>query len=289
MMLPQAREAWPPAINRAHAGPRDRPFLPEEIRGRAAWSGKLGAQVRGLGTLANLATVATGGMVGVFIGDRLPSNMRRTILQGLGLVVLAVAVVGLEPLFHPTGGLRRFIVMIVALIAGGIVGEALGLSARLESLGARLRDRFGVKDDGNGRSTRGRFVEGFVVASTIFCVGPLTILGAIQDGLGQSIRLLAIKSALDGVAAMGFASVYGWGVIASLLTILVYQGLVTIAAALIAPLMTAEVLAQLGAVGSLLVMGIGFRLLDIAQVEVVNLLPALLFAPLLAAGLAAIT
>jgi uncharacterized protein len=259
------------------------------MRGRAAESTRIGAQVRGLGTLANLATVATGGIIGVFIGDRLPSSMRRTILQGLGLAVLAVAVVGLDPLFDPTAGLRRFIVMIVALIAGGLVGEALGLSARLESLGERLRDRFGVRDDGNDRSTRGRFVEGFVVASTIFCVGPLTILGAIQDGLGQSIRLLAIKSALDGVAAMGFASVYGWGVTASLLTILIYQGLVTIAAALIAPLMTAEVLAQLGAVGSLLVMGIGFRLLDIAQIEVVNLLPALLFAPLLAAGLAAIT
>ncbi|HYZ47250.1 MAG TPA: DUF554 family protein, partial [Actinomycetota bacterium] len=145
----------PPAINRAHAGPRARPLLRGDIRDRARWSGKLGARVRGLGTLANLATVATGGMVGVFIGDRLPSNMRRTILQGLGLVVLAVAVVGLEPLFDPAAGLRRFIVMIVALIAGGIVGEALGLSARLESLGARLRDRFGVKDDGNGRSTRG--------------------------------------------------------------------------------------------------------------------------------------
>ena len=245
--------------------------------------------MRGLGTVANLATVACGGLAGVFIGDRLPPRMRRTILQGLGLVTLAVAIVGLEPLFDPDEGLRRFIVTIAALIAGGVAGEALRLSEHLESVGVRLRDRLGVRDDDPAGSTqagaRSRFVEGFVVTSTVFCVGPLTILGAIQDGLGESIRLLAIKSALDGVGAVGFASVYGWGVLASLVTIAVYQGLLTLGAALIAPLATPEVLAQLGAVGSLLVMGIGLRLLEVVEVEVVNLLPALLVAPLLAAGL----
>jgi uncharacterized membrane protein YqgA involved in biofilm formation len=225
-----------------------------------------------------MATVAVGGLAGVFIGDRLTERMRTTIMQGLGLVVLAVAVVGLEPLFDPNAGLRRFVVMIVAIISGGVIGEALRLDDRLESLGARLRDRFAARQraEGDARST---FVEGFVVASTVFCVGPLTVLGAVQDGLGDSIRLLAIKSALDGVAAAGFASVYGWGVLASLLTIAVYQGGLTLGAALVAPLMSTEVLAQLGAVGSLLVMGIGLRLLEMARVPVVNLLPALVVGP----------
>ena len=246
--------------------------------------------MRGLGTVANLATVACGGVAGVFVGDRLPAHMRKTILQALGLVTLAVAIVGLEPLFDPTEGLRRFIVTIASLIGGGVAGEALRLSDHLESVAARLRDRFGLRDEAatpQGVETRGRsrFVEGFVVASTVFCVGPLTILGAIQDGLGESIRLLAIKSALDGVAAVGFASVYGWGVLASLVTIAIYQGLLTVGAALIAPLATPEVLAQLGAVGSLLVMGIGLRLLEVVEVQVVNLLPALAIAPLLAAAL----
>jgi uncharacterized membrane protein YqgA involved in biofilm formation len=216
--------------------------------------------------------------------------MRKTIMQGLGLVTLAVAIVGLEPLFDAEAGLRRFIVMIAAVIAGGVTGEALALSARLESLGARLRDRFRVNCENArpGASTHSRFVEGFVVASTVFCVGPLTILGAIEDGLGDSIRLLSIKSALDGIASIGFASVYGWGVLASLVTIALYQGLVTVAAALIAPLMTAEVLAELSAVGSLLVMGIAFRLLDVVEVEVVNLLPALVIGPALAGVLEAL-
>jgi uncharacterized membrane protein YqgA involved in biofilm formation len=244
--------------------------------------------LRGLGTVINLVTVACGGLVGVFIGDRLPPAMRRTVMHGVGLVVLAVAIVGLEPLFDSDAGLRRFIVTIAAVISGGVSGEALRLSERLDSLGRRLRDRFGVRDEGrNEAASRSRFVEGFVVASTVFCVGPLTILGAIEDGLGDSIRLLSIKSALDGIASIGFASVYGWGVLASLLTIAVIQGAVTLGATLIAPLMTPEVLAELGAVGSLLVMGIAFRLLDVAKIEVVNLLPALLIGPLLAGALQA--
>jgi uncharacterized protein len=237
--------------------------------------------VNGLGTLLNMATVAAGGIAGVFIGDRLSERMRTTIMQGLGLVVLAVAIVGLEPLFDPDAGLRRFVVMIAAIISGGLIGEALRLDDRLERLGVRLREHFAAREPGDDHERSG-FVEGFVVASTVFCVGPLTVLGAVQDSLGDSIRLLAIKSALDGVAAVGFASVYGWGVLASLLTIAIYQGGLTLAAALVAPVMSAEVLAQLGAVGSLLVMGIGLRLLEMARVPVVNLLPALVVGPVLA-------
>ncbi|CAN5523045.1 DUF554 domain-containing protein [soil metagenome] len=276
--------------------------------------------MRGLGTVLNVVAVACGGVIGVFVGDRLRHDMRRTIMQGLGLVTLAVAIVGLEPLYDADAGLRRFIVMIVAVISGGLIGEALHLTERLESGGERLRGAFHVRDDADpaagarGQSvdervqdvdeageaggtrvqgadavpgSRSRFVDGFVVASTVFCVGPLTILGAVEDGLGDSIRLLAIKSALDGIASIGFASVYGWGVLGSLLTIALYQGLVTLGAASVAPLMTPEVLAQLGAVGSLLVMGIALRLLDIAEIRVVSLLPALFIGPLVAGAIEA--
>jgi uncharacterized membrane protein YqgA involved in biofilm formation len=243
--------------------------------------------MNGVETVLNVATVACGGIIGVFVGDRLPAAMRRTIMQGLGLVTLAVAVVGLRPLQHPELGLRRFIVMIAAVIAGGIVGEAARLTDRLESVGEWLRARFGVADDEARTRSRSTFVDGFVVASTVFCVGPLTILGALEDGLGDSIRLLTIKSALDGVASIGFASVYGWGVLASLLTIAIYQGLLTAGAAFVQPLMTGEVVAELDAVGSLLVAGIGLRLLDVADVRVVNLLPALLIGPAIAGVVAA--
>jgi uncharacterized membrane protein YqgA involved in biofilm formation len=157
----------------------------------------------------------------------------------------------------------------------------------LEGLAARLQERWarrsGTPDDSEAEGTsQHRFVEGFIVASTVFCAGPLTVLGSIEDGLGISVRSLAIKSALDFFAAIGFASVYGIGVLGSLLTILVYQGGLTLAASLIEPLMTAEVIAQLGAVGSLLVLGIGLRLLDIAKIRIVSLMPALLIGPAIA-------
>jgi len=236
----------------------------------------------GLGTLINLAAVAVGGSFGMFAGDRLPERVRQTIMQGLGLVVLAVAIVGLEPLYDADTGLRRALVLIIGIIVGGLIGEAFRLEDRLEALGGKLQRRFArTGDDGSGDESH-RFVEGFVVASTVFCTGPLTVVGSIEDGLGISIRLLAIKSALDFFAAIGFASVYGAGVLASLVTILVYQGGLTLASSLIEPLMTPEVLAQLGAVGSLLVLGIGLRLLDIARIRIVSLMPALIVGPAIA-------
>ena len=238
--------------------------------------------MRGLGTIINLATVAGGGLAGLVVSDRLPDRMRVTIMQGLGLAVVAVAVTGLGPLTDTDAGLRRFVILIIAMIIGGVIGEAADLDGRLESGGDRLRRRFGVTESSGPGPTQSSFVEGFVVASTVFCVGPLTILGAIQDGLGLSIRLLAIKSALDGFAAVGFASVYGVGVLASLVTIAVYQGGITAAAVLVKPLMTPEVLAQLGVIGSLLILGIALRLLDVAHIRVVNLLPAVVVGPLIA-------
>ena len=225
--------------------------------------------MRGLGTIINLLTVAAGGLLGVFAGHRIPEGTRRTIMQGLGLVTIAVAVVGFEPLYDEDQGLTRFVIMIACIIVGGAIGEALRLEARLENAGESLRRRFGSDDSGSN------FVEGFVVASTVFCVGPLTILGAVEDGLGMSIRLLAIKSTLDGIAATGFAAVYGWGVLASLLTIVVVQGSFTALAVVVEPVMTEEVLAQLGATGSLLILGIAFRLLDIVRIPIANLLPAI--------------
>jgi uncharacterized membrane protein YqgA involved in biofilm formation len=242
--------------------------------------------MRGLGTLLNLATVLTGGVVGLFLGDRIPERMRQTVMQGVGLTTLAVAIVGFAPLADSDEGLKRFVILIASMILGAVIGELLRLEERLENVGDRLRRRLGVAEPETGadasRAEHSRFVEGFVVASTVFCVGPLTLLGGVEDGLGISIRLLAIKSTLDGFVAIGFAAVYGWGALASLVTIAVYQGGVTLFAALIEPALTAEVLAELGAVGSLLVFGIGLRLLDIKQVPVVNLMPALILAPAIA-------
>lgn len=240
--------------------------------------------MRGLGTIINLLTVTAGGLIGVFVGHRFPEQMRRTIMQGLGLATVAVALVGFEPLFDADAGLRRAVIMIASLTVGAMLGEALRLEQRLEGLGEKLRRRFApnegeVAPDGK----HSRFVEGFVVASTVFCAGPMTLLGGLEDGLGVSIRLLAIKSTLDGIAAIGFASVYGWGVLASLITIAVFQGAVTALAVVIDPVVTAEVIAMLSAVGGVLVLGIALRLLEIKDIRVIGLSPALLLAPVAAA------
>jgi uncharacterized membrane protein YqgA involved in biofilm formation len=240
--------------------------------------------VRGLGTVINLVTVALGGSAGVLLGDRLPESMRRTIMQGLGLVTIAVAIGGLEPLYDADRGLRRFVILIASIILGGLIGEYLRLEERLEVAGETLRRRFGAPNRRPGARGGSGFVEGFVTASTIFCVGPLTELGAVEDGLGGSIRLLVVKSALDGFAAIGLASVFGVGVLASLLTIAALQGALTLLAFAIEPILSGEALAELGAVGSLLILGIGLRLMDIVRVRVLNLLPAVLLGAV-AAGL----
>jgi uncharacterized membrane protein YqgA involved in biofilm formation len=238
--------------------------------------------MRGLGTLINLATVASGGLVGVFAGHRIPESMRRTIMQSLGLATVAVAVVGFEPLYDPDNGLKRFVIMIACLIVGAVIGELLRLEARLEGAGEALKRRFEVEDEPDSPAAGSPFVEGFVIASTVFCVGPLTILGALEDGLGISIRLLAIKSTLDGVAATGFAAVYGWGVLGSLITIVVVQGLFTLGAVGLEPVLTKEILAQLGATGSVLILGIALRLLDLKKIPIANLLPAVPLAMIVA-------
>lgn len=242
--------------------------------------------MRGLGTLINLATVTTGALIGVYVGHRFPERMRRTIMQGLGLATIAVAVVGFEPLFDSDAGLRRAVIMIASVTVAGVIGEALRLEERLESAGERLRLRFVPREEnddaGDGRHSR--FVEGFVIASTVFCAGPMTLLGGIEDGLGISIRLLAIKSTLDGIAAVGFASVYGWGVMASLITIAVFQGAITALAVFIEPVVTSEVIAMLSAIGGVLVFGIALRLLEIKEIRVISLSPALILGPL-AAGI----
>lgn len=236
--------------------------------------------MRGLGTIINLLTVTTGSLIGVYVGHRFPERMRRTIMQGLGLATVAVAVVGFEPLFDPDEGLRRAVIMIAAITIGAAVGEALGLEERLEAGGERLRRRFVPDEEAEAADgDHSRFVEGFVIASTVFCAGPMTLLGGLEDGLGISIRLLAIKSTLDGIAAIGFASIYGWGVLASLITIALFQGLVTALAVVIEPVVTNEVLAMLSAIGGLLILGIALRLLEIKEIRVISLSPALILGP----------
>lgn len=226
-----------------------------------------------IGTFLNIATVLLGGALGLLFGARLPERIRQTVVAGLGLFTLAI---GLS-LFTST---KNPIIVLISLLIGGVVGEWLNIEQALENLGAGLQKRFARKTKGGS----GRFVRGFLTASLVFCIGPMTILGSIQDGLTGDYQLLAIKSVLDGFAAMVFASSLGVGVLFSVLVILIYQGGLSLLASQAQAFVSPGMIAELSAVGGVLLLGIAISsLLEIKKIRVGNFLPALLFAPLLVA------
>jgi uncharacterized membrane protein YqgA involved in biofilm formation len=226
------------------------------------------------GTLINVATVLAGTVVGTLLGGRLPERIRETVLHGLGLVTLVVGTAqALEAFRPPLTDLTRGAVLIVlgSVLVGGIIGELLRIEGWLDRAGEALKRRFG-----RGQA---RFTEGFVVASLVFCVGPLTIVGSIQDGLTGDYQLLAIKSLLDGFAAVAFASALGWGVGFSAITVLVYQGALSLSASAASGAFSEAMIAAMSAVGGVLILGIALRLLELRQVRVGSLLPAVVLAP----------
>ena len=244
----------------------------------------------GLGTLINVVAILVGATLGVLIGHRLPERTRRTVTDALGLVTLVIAafnVVALrdEDFVAAVGGGGTLLIVLGALLIGGIAGSLLRIEERLESFGAWLQSRF---RHGAGSEGRARFVEGFVDSSLIFCIGPLAVLGALSDGLGQGIEQLALKSTLDGFASLAFAATLGWGVAASAIAVGVWQGLLTILAVFLGAFMSGALIAALTATGGVLLLGVGLRILHIRQVPVGDLLPALLVAPLLTALVAAL-
>lgn len=238
--------------------------------------------VPGTGTALNVATVLTGSALGVLLGTRLPQRVVGTVTDGLGLLTLLVA--GLQAArvtaLEPALGRTAVPMVLGAILVGGVLGSLLRVQDRLEGLGEAIRRRTGA--------AQGSFVEGFVLASLVFCVGPLTILGALQDGLRGDVELLAIKSTLDGFAALAFASALGWGVAASVVVIVVYQGALTAVAATSGELLSDAVVDSITAVGGLLLVAVALRLLELREIAVGDLLPALVVAPLLTVGIQAV-
>jgi uncharacterized protein len=204
--------------------------------------------------------------------------MRETVMHGLGLVTL---VVGLQL----TQKTQNIIIVLCSVLLGGLLGEWWKIDAGLEKASEWLRARV-VR--GTSEHNRAHFSEGFVTASLVFCVGPMTIVGALQDGLKGEYSLLAIKALLDGFAALGFASTLGIGVLFSTLTILVYQGGIALLARLLQNVLNPAMVAEMAATGGVLILGIGLLLLDLKRIRVANLLPALLVAPLIVALLQAL-
>jgi uncharacterized membrane protein YqgA involved in biofilm formation len=237
--------------------------------------------VRGAGTVLNMATILIGSGVGVLLRGRLPERTRVTVTDALGLVTLVIGGVNLAALADPgfraaVGDGGTLLVVLGALLVGGITGSLLRLEERLESTGAWLQRTLAREGGGEARA---RFVEGYVSASLVFVVGPLAVLGSLSDGLGRGIEQLALKSTLDGFASLAFAASLGWGVAAAALSVGVVQGVLTLLGALLGGLLPAALVSAVTATGGVLLLGVGLRLLALKAVAVGDLLPALVAAP----------
>jgi uncharacterized membrane protein YqgA involved in biofilm formation len=248
-----------------------------------------------IGTLLNIATVLVGGTLGLLFGSRLPDRVRKTVIAGLGLFTMAYGIYNFLKTQNP-------LIVLGSLLIGALLGEWWRIEEGLQSLGIWLESRFyrksvndNKKDPGNPtelpphnpNTPAKNFVRGFLTASLVFCVGPMTILGSIQDGLKGDYSLLAIKSVLDGFAALAFASTLGVGVLFSVFVILFFQGGISLLAAQLSSVVTSTMMAELTAVGGVLLLGIAIsNLLEIKHIRVGNFLPSLAIAPILVAILA---
>jgi uncharacterized membrane protein YqgA involved in biofilm formation len=237
--------------------------------------------IPGIGTAVNVLTVLLGAGLGVLLGNRLPVRTRDVVTDALGLVTLLIAALSAfavtdAALSSYVGSSAPMLIVLGSLVVGGIVGSLLRLEARVEGLGGWLQSRLAGN---SGSVERHRFIEGFVASSLLFCTGPLTILGSLNDGLGLGADQLFLKATLDGFAAIAFAASFGWGVAVSALTVLVVQGGLTTVGLLLGDVLPDAHLAALTATGGLLLAGVALRLLRIREIPVADLLPALLIAP----------
>ena len=240
-----------------------------------------------IGTLMNVAAILFGGFIGLFFGTRIPTKFRQTIIHAVGLFTLCYAVF----IFAKT---QNFLIPLGSLVIGTILGEWWKIEERLEGIGERLRKRF-EKDEASQPGTEGeletksRFVVGFMSASLLFCIGPMAILGSIQDGLTGDFQMLAIKSVLDCIAAIAFAATMGPGVLFSGLIILVYQGGISLTAKFIGVGFDEAAVNEMTSVGGIILAGIAISsLLEIKKIRTGSFLPALFIAVMLVYALKAL-
>ena len=237
--------------------------------------------------------------VGAVVGRRIPERLQHTILASLGLLTAAIAV-------REIMTTDRFVVVLASVLVGAVIGELIRIEQGLERIGMALQSRLTARsrtmdvelpelEAVNAETPPGewvggsvqpapvadnRFAQGFIIASLVFCIGPLTILGSINDGLGDP-ELLLVKAGLDGFASVAFAALYGWGVALSAVVILVIQGGIALGASALEEVLTDPMIDVLASTGGVLLLGIALRLLDLKHIRVANLLPALVIAPVL--------
>ncbi|MDY0017893.1 MAG: DUF554 domain-containing protein [Candidatus Delongbacteria bacterium] len=216
-----------------------------------------------LGTIVNTGTVVGGALIGVLIHSRMPERITKTTFQGIGLFTLYIG-------FTMAMKTGNVLVMVFSIVLGAIFGELLNLEARMEKVSEWGKRKVGSKND--------KFTEGFVTAFMLFCMGSMTILGSIEEGLGGEPTLLLAKSFLDGFGAVALASSLGIGVLFSAVPLFFYQGGLTLLAGLVQGYLTEPIINEVSAVGGLMLIGLGITILEIKKLKILNLLPALVFA-----------
>ena len=222
----------------------------------------------GLGTLINTATVLVGGSVGIAMGNKIPERMRTIVVQVIGMLTIGL---GLSDLLKT----HNMVFPLLGMVIGAVVGEVLRIEDRLEGIGEIIRTRFAKRQD------PGRFISGFVTASLLFCIGPLTILGAIQDASGATPQLYIIKGTLDGFMSVIFGAIHGVGVLFSAVSVFIVQGTLTLFGTRLDSLLNDRMRIELFATGGIAVMAIGLNLLEIKKIRLGSLLPGLIVTPIL--------
>ena len=222
------------------------------------------------GTIVNVLAIFLGCSVGLILKSKFPEKIEKLIMQVLGLASLLI---GMQMAIKAD----NILLVIFSLVIGGVIGEIIDIEAGLERFGERIKRKF--KSNNNSE----RFVEGFLIASLLYCVGSMTIMGAIKEGLSGNPDILYAKSLLDGVTSIAFTAAMGIGVLFSAIPVFLYQGGITLLARAIKDFLSPEIINEMTAVGGILIWGIGFGLLGIKKIKVGNLLPAILVAAFLAA------
>ncbi len=231
----------------------------------------------GIGTIVNTGAVIVGGVAGYFLKSGIPERYKNIVMQGIGLSVLFIGISGtIKEMITIVNGNKldsQFtMLMIFSLVIGGLIGEFLKIEKRLENIGTWIQSKIPAKG--------GSFSEGFVSASLIYCVGAMAIVGALEDGLTGNTSTLFAKSILDGVTAVIFGATMGIGVAFSSVSVLVYQGSITLLAGFVKPWLNDTVISQMSLIGGVLIFAIGLNLLEIKKIKIGNLLPAV-FIPVL--------
>lgn len=217
------------------------------------------------GTIVNVIAVLAGGAIGIMVGRRLPERLMKILFHGLGLVTI---VIGISMSLQST----NLIITVVSILLGALLGELANIERGLQRAADWLKKRLRFRSE--------RFSEGFVTATVIYCVGSMTILGAIEDGLGQFPRLLYTKSVMDGLSSIALSATMGVGVLFSTIPLLLYQGFLTLGAGWASDLLTEPMIAEMSAAGGVILVGIGLNLLGLTKISAANFLPALVIAPL---------